>query len=203
MADNSSFGASKPNQAARLAASDPIFGSPFEFLGLENIQPTKLTTSVAESFFSAIKGVGQEIAGTQEQASKKGLPAHGEVKGFQTPSEQLRLMETQRRVQIISSALQEPIIQQKIDMDIQGMSSEERNKLAHYQYNYEHNTTPYAISVVRTALVQQSKDQDRAKKIGSIPVPKGKAPIGVDLEAQGEGGKGRGGSVISSTVTAG
>lgn len=206
MADNSSFGTSKPNQAARLAATDPLFGSPFEFLGLENINPTKLTTSVAESVFSAIREVGQEVVGTKEQTPKNGLPAQGEVKGFQTPSEQLRLIEIQSDLQTRTErSRQKLIIQEEIDMGIQRMSTPEKNKAMHLSFDLDakHIQDPYHMALLRQWQIEQNRIQKAAKKAESIPVPKSKAPIGVDLEAQGEGGKGRGGSVISSAVTAG
>lgn len=193
MADNSS--------SARQIAMDPVFGNPFEF-GLENINPTRLTTSAAESIFSAVKEIGQEV---------KGLPPQGEVKGFQKPNEQLRLMEIKSWVANTSSAVQtehkrgrqQLIMQEEIDMGIQGMSGEQKNRTLNYQLNYQDINNPYQVAQLRAAMIEQRKSAESARKAKSIQVPQSKPKIGVDLEAQNEGGRGRGGSVISSAVTAG
>lgn len=198
MADNSS--------AARLAASDPIFGSPFEFLGLEDIKTANLAKGTAEAFFSASSELWQEVAGTQEKASKKGLPAQGEVKGFQTPNEQLRLMTIQSDLQTEQvRSRQKLITQQEIDMSIQGMSTSEKNKAMHISFDLDakHIKDPYHVALLRQWKIAQNRMQQAAKKAGSIQVPKGKPKMGVDLEAQNEGGQGRGRAVTSSAVTAG
>lgn len=198
MADNSS--------AARLAVLDPIFGSSFEFMGLENIKPANSVKETSEAFFSATTELLQEVTGTKEQAPKNGLPAQGEVKGFQTPNEQLRLIKIQSALQEAQvSSRQELIIQQELDMGIQGMSTPEKNKAMHLSFDLDakHIKGPYHMALLRQWQIEQNRMQQAAKKAESIPVPKSKATIGVDLEAQGEGGKGRGGSVISAAVTAG
>lgn len=167
---------------------------------------TPSVASVAKgvgSIFEDIFSLGQDIAGVESQNSTEnpdGFPSKGSLefnKKETTAQEKLKLKEETDRKKVFYQNLKEDrekaqrakekmLFEEEISDMISNLSTEEKNKLLHYQSSYKDKSI-YQIAELRRKIIEQRRKAEKQEKESSVAKTK---PGASALQTAFEGGSG-------------
>ena len=155
------------------------------------------------SIFEDIFNLGQNITGIESQnntENSNGFPSKGSLefnKKEATAQEKLKKKEEAERKKVFYQTLKEDqmeaqrakekmLFEEEISDIISSLSTEEKNKLLHYQSSYKDKSI-YQIAELRRKIIEQKRKAEKEEKASSVAETK---PGASALQTAFEGGSG-------------
>lgn len=196
-----------PNGAANKTNPRQVLGGAMGWIDeigyeMETPSVSSVTRGVG-SIFEDIFSLGQDIAGVENQNSSEnsnGFPSKGSLefnKKEATAQEKLKKKEEAEKKKVFFQGLKEDqeraqrakekmLLEEEIGDMISNLSTEEKNKLLHYQSSYKDKSI-YQIAELRKKIIEQRRKTEKQEKESSVAETK---PGASALQTAFEGGSG-------------
>lgn len=165
-------------------------------------------TSVLSTTFEAIVNLGQDVSGIEPKKESDGIkkfPSKGSIEFNAKQAEADRkkafyqaLKEDQERAQ---KAKEKLLFEEEMDDIVTNLPTEQKNRLLHYQANYQDRSI-YQRAELRKKLIEEQKKADKHQKEASVPSP-AKQPSAKEGIFEGRSGTQGGGTANLSAQAVG
>lgn len=183
-----------------------------------NINPRQVLGGMIEGFEESsfeMESFLSSVTTESEQNGKLAIGGKTELNGFNKKEAELEkqikqkkeadrkrrfyqtLKEDQERAQRAKDRL---LYEQELDDTVANMSTEEKNRLLHYQASYKDKSI-YQIAALRKKIIEERKKGEKQQKAAAIPSP-AKQPSALETAFEGASGKqGSGTANLSAHAT--